>query len=187
MSCPSHIIGFDDAPFSRRHRGDVNVVGAIFTGARLDGVLCTKIRRDGANATDRLIQAIRNSRFHQHLQLILLQGIALAGFNVVDIHRLHQTLKLPVIVVCRKQPDFAAIRQALLEKVRGGHRKWRLIQRAGPVEPAGSVFIQRAGIDYPTAAAIVRQSAIYSNIPEPLRTAHIIATGISGHPGRQRV
>ncbi len=187
MSCPTHIIGFDDTPFSKDHRGDVTVVGAVYTAARLDSVLCTRIRRDGANATDRLIGAIQGSRFHHHLQLILLQGIALAGFNVVDIHRLHRTLNLPVLVVCRKRPDFDAIRKALLENVRGGRRKWRLIRRAGPVEAAGGVFIQRAGIDYDTALAVVRNSAIYSNVPEPLRSAHIIATGISARPGRQRV
>jgi len=187
VSYPTHIVGFDDTPFPKDHRGDVTVVGAIYTAARLDGVLCTRIRRDGANATDRIIETIRDSRFHGHLQLILLQGIALAGFNVVDIHRLHRSLNLPVLVVCRKRPDFDAIRRALLEKVKGGRRKWRLIRQAGPVEPAGKVFIQRAGIDYATALTVVRNSAIYSNVPEPLRSAHIIATGISARPGRQRV
>jgi len=187
VSCPTHIVGFDDTPFPKGHRGDVTVVGAIYTAARLDGVLCTRIRRDGANATERLIGAVQGSRFHCHLQLIMLQGIALAGFNVVDIHRLHQALNLPVLVVCRKRPDLDAIRRALLEKVKGGRRKWRLIRKAGPVEAAGSVFIQRAGIDYATALAVVRNSAIYSNVPEPLRSAHIIANGISSQPGRQRV
>jgi endonuclease V-like protein UPF0215 family len=35
----SHIVGFDDAPFDRTYRGDVMVVGAVFSGSRLDGVL----------------------------------------------------------------------------------------------------------------------------------------------------
>lgn len=33
----ANVIGFDDAPFSRTHRGDVTVVGAVFAGAGLKG------------------------------------------------------------------------------------------------------------------------------------------------------
>ena len=51
----SHVVGFDDAPFDRSHRGDVLVVGAGFEGERLDGVISTRVRRDGANAAQRLI------------------------------------------------------------------------------------------------------------------------------------
>ncbi len=187
MIVPSHIVGFDDLPFPPTHRGDVGVIGAVFTATRLDGVLFTKVRRDGANATVKLAAAVQTSRFHGHLQLILLQGIALAGFNVVDIHALHQSLGLPVLVVCRRRPDYGAIRQALTTRVRGGKRKWRLIQRAGEMEAMEGVYVQRAGLSRETAAAVIRATAIHSRIPEPLRTSHIIATGLSPWGGRQRV
>ena len=184
---PTHIIGIDDAPFPKNHRGDVTVIGSIFTGQRLDGVLCGKVRRDGANATERLIRLIRQSRFHDHLQLVMLQGIALAGFNVIDIRRLNRQLGLPVLVVCRKRPDLEAIVRALLEKVPGGRRKWCLIEEAGAMEAAAGVYIQRAGIDLESAVSVIKQTAIHSVIPEPLRTSHIIARGLSGSGGRHRV
>ncbi len=186
MSLPLHIIGFDDAPFSKPHRGDVTVVGAIFTAGRLDGVICGKVRRDGANATKRLCELISGSRFHHHLQLIMLQGIALAGFNVVDIHRLHLKTGLPVLAICRRRPNLATIAKAL-QKVKGGKRKWRLIERAGAPEPIAGVYVQRAGIDLATAHRVMTHTAIHSTIPEPLRTAHIIASGITALPSRQRV
>src|ERR1700675_4544149 len=46
----SHVIGVDDAPFAREHRGDVRVVGTAYAGIRLEGVLSARVRRDGANA-----------------------------------------------------------------------------------------------------------------------------------------
>jgi len=183
----SHIIGIDDAPFPKQHRGDVKVIGSVFTGNRLDGVVCGKVRRDGINATDRVVDLILNSRFYDHLQLVMLQGIALAGFNVVDIWRLKDTLDLPVLVICRRQPDFSAIARALLEKVPGGKHKWRLIKRAGEMEPAAGVYIQRAGIDLAGAVEVIRSTAIHSTIPEPLRTSHIIASGVAGQSSRHRV
>ena len=39
MVLPSHVVGFDDAPFARWYRGDVPVVGAVFCGLRLEGVV----------------------------------------------------------------------------------------------------------------------------------------------------
>jgi endonuclease V-like protein UPF0215 family len=101
----SHVIGFDDAPFSRAHKGDVLLVGAVYAGLRLEAVLSGKVRRDGVNATQTLIKLISGSRFAGHLQLVMLQGIAFAGFNVVDLPLLHETLGLPVLVVMRRRPD----------------------------------------------------------------------------------
>lgn len=183
----SHVIGFDDAPFQRTFRGDVLLVGAVFAGQRLEGVLSGKVRRDGANATRVISEVVARSRFASHLQLVMLQGIAFAGFNVVDIHALHATLGVPVLVVMRRRPDMDAIRRALSSRVPGGARKWRLIERAGPVEVVGRVFVQRAGIDRSHVIRAVKRFAVNSDLPEPLRTAHLIAGGIQSGESRHRV
>ena len=99
------MIGFDDAPFERHHRGDVMIIGAYYAGNRLDGILSGKVRRDGANSTSTLTRLIAGSRFYPQLQAILLQGIAFAGFNIVDIHGLHEALDRPVVVVARRLPN----------------------------------------------------------------------------------
>lgn len=183
----SHVIGFDDAPFPNDHRGDVAVVGAVFAATRLEAVLIGKVRRDGVNATHSLCHLITQSRFSIHGQLIMLQGIALAGFNVVDIHALHEATEKPVLVVARKPPDLTRIKKALLNSVAGGKRKWRLIEKAGPMENLAGVYVQRAGIGRPMAQKVITRLAINSTIPEPLRTAHLIATGVAGGRSRQRV
>lgn len=182
----AHAIGFDDAPFARSHRGDVLVVGALHAGTRLDGVLSTRVRRDGINATGRLIEAIVSSRFRPQLQLVWLQGIALAGFNVVDIHRLHAVSGLPVLVAARRRPNLEAIRRALLERVPGGARKWGLIEAAGPMEAVAGIWVQRAGLTVAEAAAAVAYWQLNGKLPEPLRTAHLIAGGVTGSGSRQR-
>lgn len=182
----SHVIGFDDAPFDRRHRGDVLVVGAVYAGARLEGVLSGKVRRDGANSTGTLIRLVSRSRFAPQLQAVLVQGIAFAGFNVIDLHGLHQALRIPVLAVARRQPGFAAIRRALLERVRGGRRKWALIERLGPMEPTGGVYVQRAGCTHAQAEELIRRFAVNGALPEPLRTAHLIAGGVTQGESRHR-
>jgi endonuclease V-like protein UPF0215 family len=182
----THVIGFDDAPFDRSHRGDVLVVGAVYADARLDGVIAGKVRRDGANATRVLVHLVRRSPFGPQLQLVLLQGIAFAGFNVVDLGALHAALGMPVIVVARKRPNLARIRAALLGHVRGGRRKWRLIERAGPMEPLAGVWVQRAGIPAADAKRALARLQVSSKLPEPLRTAHLIAGGVATGASRHR-
>lgn len=170
-----HVVGFDDAPFDRARRGDVPVVGAVFCGPRLEGMLLGRVRRDGANATRVLERLVASSRFAAHLQLIFLQGIALAGFNVIDIHALHRALAIPVLTVARHSPDTAAIEAALRGRVPGGLRKLRLLRRAGAMEPLAGVWVQRAGIDAREAERTIRRFSLHSNVPEPLRTAHLVA------------
>jgi hypothetical protein len=182
----SHVIAFDDAPFPHDHRGDVLVVGVACSGARLEGVLSTRVRRDGANATRALAARVAASRFAGHTRLLLLQGIALGGFNVVDIHALHAALGIPVLVVARRPPRLAAIRAALLGHVPGGARKWALIEKAGAMEACGGLMAQRAGITLEEAAAVITRLAVNGAIPEPLRVAHLIAGGVTTGESRGR-
>jgi endonuclease V-like protein UPF0215 family len=133
----------------------------------------------------------------------MLQGIAVGGFNVVDIHELSSMLELPVLVVMRRNPDLDSIRRALFgeqprgpPRVQGAARKWRLIEKAGPIErldiagarlvrrPTGlgdrpqSIWIQRAGITLEASRRLVSATTLHGHLPEPLRLAHLIAGGI---------
>lgn len=180
-------IGFDDAPFAREERGDILLVGVVCARTRLDGVISTRVRRDGANATERIARAVAGSGFRRHLHAVLLQGIAVAGFNVVDVHRLAAEVGLPVVVVARRAPRLHLIRNALVgpdSRVAGGARKWRLIERAGPMEPLGSVFVQRVGIEAEQTRELLERTTLHGNLPEPLRLAHLIAGGVT--TGRSR-
>lgn len=183
----SHVVAFDDCPFTPRQRGDVPIVGAVYSGLRLEGVLVGRVRRDGADATRRLLALIADSKFGVQLQLILLQGIALAGFNVIDVHALREHSGLPVMVVARRPPRMQRIRDALLKNVPGGRRKWRLIERLGPMQPVGKVYVQALGLSLAQASDVIARLAVHGNVPEPLRTAHLIAGALATGQSRGRV
>ena len=173
----SNVIGFDDAPFPAEYTGCVKVVGTVYAKSQLNGILIGEVRRDGTDAAKKLAALISQSKFAESVQLIMLQGIALAGFNVVDIFELYAQLKRPILIVCRKQPDMNSIRNALLH-MRGGLRKWALIEKLGPMEPAANVYVQRVGLTLRQAVTVVEQFTLTGNIPEPLRVAHMIAGAV---------
>jgi endonuclease V-like protein UPF0215 family len=182
----SNVVGFDDSPFPLEHRGDVRVVGAVCARTRLDGVLATTVRRDGSNSTERLIECVRSSRFADHVRGVLLQGIALAGFNVVDIGRVSSELGVPVLVVVRKEPRMQMVKDALLDRTPGGADKWRLIESFGPLEKLGALWVQRIGLTVREATELLAATTSHGNIPEPLRLAHIIAGGVELGASRGR-
>jgi len=182
----SNVIGFDDAPFAPDYRGPVKVVGAVFTRLQLAGVVIGQVEKDGLDATENLARLVAESKFAAHVQLVMLQGIALAGFNVVDGFSLHQQLGLPFLVVARKLPDMPAVQKALLTQVYAGAQKWAWIDRLGPLEPAGNVYVQRVGLTREEAVSVVERFAVHSHIPEPLRTAHLIAGALSNGQSRGR-
>jgi len=180
------VVGFDDGPFDRASRGDVLVVGAIYRGGDfLEGMVTTRVRRDGRNSTDRLVAALTGSRYFPQLHYLMLDGIAFAGFNVVDIGRLHGETGLPVLVVVRRRPDMKAVRRAVTA-LPGGDGRWRLIEAAGAVEPCRGLFIQRSGLELDEAEGLLELTCTRSKLPEPIRAAHIIAGAlVTGEGGRR--
>lgn len=183
----THVIGFDDAPFRRGDAGPVTVVGAAFAGGRLDGVLHARVTPDGDDATAAIAAAVRASPFHAHGHAVMLQGIAVAGFNVIDVPALHRELERPVLVVARREPRYPRLRRALLTHFADGAERWARIAALPAMAPVHGVWAQWMGVDEAGAAALVARFQIHGRIPEPLRTAHLIAGGLSPQPTRQRV
>jgi len=179
-------IGIDDGPFDRSRRGDVLVAGAIYRGGEtFDGLLTTRIRKDGWNSTARIIAMLHGSKFLPQLHYIMLDGIALGGFNIVDIHRLRAETGLKVMAVVRKQPDLRAISRAL-QRVSRPEKRWDLLLRAGEIHRIGKLHCQLAGMDMEEASELLGLTCTRSHIPEPLRAAHLIAGGIvTGQSGRR--
>ena len=148
-------------------------------------MVATKIWRDGRNATTKLVAMLRESRYYPQLHYVMLDGIALGGFNVVDIHRLWEETRLPVLVVVRREPDLDAVRSALM-RLPAWEARWRLIRKAGQMEPLKGLYVQRAGLDRDEAESLLTLSCTRAKIPEPLRAAHIIAGALVTGEGGKR-
>jgi len=121
----------------------------------------------------------------------MLDGVTYAGFNVVDIQQVVTETTKPVIVVMRHTPDFDEIKKALAHLPECENR-YQVIKRAGRITPVVTkdvdkpIYIQVCGMDIADACEIVRLTSTRSLIPEPLRVAHLIATGIVQGESRGR-
>ena len=175
------LLGIDDSKLIKK---DVLIIGTVFRGGHwLDGVMRTTITKDGMDGTEKLIDMIINSRHYKQVRAIILDGITYAGFNILNIKKLYTETNIPVIVIMRKKPDFKKIKKAL-SNLAYLEERWKLLQNAGEVievftrDPEKPIYIQCAGLQKKDAIKIVKMSSTRSNIPEPLRVAHLIATGV---------
>lgn len=177
------IIGFDDGPFASKTKGTIPVVGVIYRGGKyLDGMLRTDIEIDGREATEKLIKLINSSRHKQQLKLIMLDGITLGGFNVVDVKELNKKTDLPVIVINRKKPNLAEVKIAL-KNFKDFRKRWKMVMNAGKIKSCQlknkkTVYYQHIGLPEEETEDAILLSSLHSDIPEPLRVAHLIATAI---------
>ena len=171
------VIGIDDSPFNKFKDKNILVVGVVMRGGSwIDGILSTKVAVDGDDATKKLIEMINKCKFKPQLQCIFLDGIAVGGFNVIDVQELSKKTKLPVVVVIRRRPNIKNIKKTLIKINK--KNKIKLIEKAGNIIQVDDIFVQLTGIDLEEARKILKVVCTRSLIPEPLRLAHLIAQGV---------
>jgi endonuclease V-like protein UPF0215 family len=181
-----HLLGIDDGPFQKRTSRAVPVVGVMMEGPDLvEAVALTRFPVDGEGVTDFLADWVRGLRFRPALQGVVLGGITIAGLAVVDVEQLARELEVPVLVVNRRQPTDERLRAAL--ESAGLHARRELLERAPPAHPVGDrLYVAACGLDPDEAAAAVRASRNKSEVPEPLRLAHLIAGAVARGESRGR-
>ena len=171
------VIGIDDSPFNKFTDKKVLVVGVVMRGGSwIDGILSTKVSVDGNDSTKKLISMINKCKFKPQLQCIFLDGIAVAGFNIIDVRELSKKTKLPVITIIRTKPNIPKIKSTLIKI--NQRQKIKLIEKAGKVVKIDNIFAQLIGIDFEKARKILEIVCTRSFIPEPIRLAHLIASGV---------
>jgi len=179
------VLGVDDGVFVPHSKGVATVVGVVYRGGYwLDGVMRTEVEIDGMDATEKIVSMITASPHYDQLRVVMLNGVTFAGFNMVDIKKLFERVRLPVITVTREKPDLDDIRRAL-RNLPEYENRLEAMENAGKLievhtrDAEQAVYVQIVGISEKDAEKILKSTSTRSNIPEALRVAHIIASGLT--------
>jgi endonuclease V-like protein UPF0215 family len=182
------VLGFDDAPFERTEGAgsDVGLAGVVCADAQFEGMVWETVTEDGWDATETIIERVRDSKFADQIHAILLDGIAFGGFNVVDVPAIVESLEVPCGTVMRSPPDWASIEAALTHVNRPEARLERM-KRAGEVHEIGDIYMQVCGpAEVSDWARAVPRLTRQGHVPEALRLAHLIARAVvTGESGRR--
>ncbi|MGD0257115.1 MAG: DUF99 family protein [Thermoplasmata archaeon] len=187
------VVGVDDGAFRRTDRWAPVAAVAVAAPDRVESVRTGRVRVDGRDATTEVIRLVRATGGLEGLHAVLLDGVVVGGFNVLDLDRLGRALDVPVVAVTRERPDFPAIHAALRKWFpRDAHRRWALLRRHRlfSVPPPGPPLLLTAiGCRRSDAVRLLNRTIVRGHVPEALRIAHLVASasGGKGQPWDRRI
>lgn len=173
------VVGVDDGTFTRRQRYAPIAAVSLRTPSTIDAVALDRVRIDGEDATEVVERLVRGLPGFEGVRAVMLDGIVVGGFNVLDLRRLGRRLRRPVVALTRRPPDLEKIRAALKTYFPASYRRrWGRVRAARlfPVPTPGQpLWAAAAGCDAAEATALVARCRTVGYWPEPLRIAHLVA------------
>ncbi|MCI4364851.1 MAG: DUF99 family protein [Thermoplasmata archaeon] len=179
------VVGVDDGSFRREDTWAPVAAVAVAAPDRVESIRLGRVRVDGRDATEEVARLVRATGGLDGLRAVLLDGVVVGGFNVLDLDRLHRMVGVPVVAVTRRAPDFPAIHAALRRWFpRDAARRWGLLRQhrlyAVP-SPGPRLLLTAVGCRRVDAVLLLRRTIVQGHVPEPLRLAHLVAS--AGAPG----
>ena len=172
------VIGVDDAHYADKTYGSqVHVAGVVCGGTRFEGMLWGSLDKDGMDATEKITTLIKQSKFHQQLHLVLLDGITFGGCNVVDLPAMCESLQVPIVAVMRRPPDLLKFKH-VVERLPESDERWRRTVAAGEIYDVGGWTFQCAGENSEVVGKALERLTDTGRVPEALRLAHLIGSAI---------
>lgn len=180
------VVGFDDAPFDKSLKhGPVNLSGIVCSNTRFEGMLWGCATRDGSDATEVMAGMLLNSKFHRQVHLVIIDGLTIGGFNLVDLPGLAERLDRPCVAVMRRMPNVDGVRKALA-RFPDAQQRLALVDRAGPIYQDGGFTFQVAGSPPEPVPGVLSKLTDTGLVPEALRLAHLIGGAVkTGESGRR--
>lgn len=179
------VAGFDDAPFVKKRGAAVPVLGVVCADTRFEGMVWGRVRRDGWGATDAVCRLLVGGKFLPQIHVVLLDGIAFGGFNLIDLPRLAATLGRPCVAVMRRPPDLAAVERVLGRLTRPARRR-AILGRAGTIHHRPPFTFQVAGAEPDVTERVLHRLTDRGHVPEALRLAHLIGAAVVGGESTRR-
>ena len=187
--------GIDDGSFSKEWKYTAAVLAVH---CKVGGELCPcrvyadKFTVDGLDATEVIARLAGRAATSYRLKLLLLDTVIFAGFNIADIDEVHQLTGIPVAAVFWYEPDREAVRRALTKhfpdwqlRLARLEKAWNTMKRLAC--PKGGLLVSWRGIDWWELAQTICSLQIHTRHPEPLYTAHMIASTISRNPNNTNI
>lgn len=181
MKTQVRVFGIDDSPFKFRDQKALVVGVLVRLPNYIEGVMRTEVAVDGNDSTDRIVEMVSRSRYKDQVKVIMLDGIALAGFNIVDLERLHGELRVPVVTITRDQPDLQKMRSALAKHFDDWEARYSLATRLElrrMITKQNPLYVSSIGLDWNEVTRLVEQATVRGVVPEPIRVAHLVASAM---------
>ncbi|MCL4390989.1 MAG: DUF99 family protein [Candidatus Micrarchaeaceae archaeon] len=169
------------------------LVIVVYREGIVEGVLSDTIGVDSSDSSKKIISRIRRSRFKDQVKMLALNGIALAGLNVVDVHSVSKALGVEFIILTRKKPHKDLLIKAV-ERIKGDSKVGTKAAIAakrdiGLIDSVGMLQIKKVNGFYAQSSLDLGKSdsGLVMSAFEALRIAHLIANGVETGESKGRI
>lgn len=164
----------------RGQTGESYFAGAVVRASRVaDDFVFGTTTVGGTDATETVIRLYERLD-REDVRFLMLSGVALSWYNLVDLSAVHEATGVPVVSVTYERSD--GLRDAIEDEFEGEERDKRLAlyDRLPDRRKAGGMYVRSVGVEDDRAAELVR-GFTYDGRPEPVRVARLAARGILGY------
>lgn len=143
----------------------------------IDGMAFGSATIEGDDATDTII-SIHRSLARDDINCIMLDGLVISMYNIIDGERMAQETCLPVLAITFE--DSEGLEGSIKHHFRNWQAKLEQYQKLGEREKVmlktgKSLFIRCWGLSQKRAVAILNSFTLQGAVPEPVRVAKIAA------------
>lgn len=176
------ILALNGAPFSEDEKKEL-VIGIIGRNGIVEGSISFYVDVDGTDSTDRIIGRLKSSKFMDQVRVVAMNGITLAGLNIIDSARVAEELGAGIVAVTRKRPRRSLLKIALRgdpyrkEKVEVIERTYKRME----IRRINGFYVQSLNLGGKELEKVFVDAASF------LRIAHIISSGIAAGESRGRI
>ncbi len=180
-------LGVEDGSFpinrERKPGFKTLLVAALLRELRVRDIKLGEITVDGTDATDVILSLVASLKTKP--DAVLLAGISYAGFNFIDPFRLQEKANLPTIIVTTEKPNNKEVQTALQNHFPDWKMRWSVYKRLRNFQPLRAnpkenyVFMETVGVTTREGGRILKRLTKIGRMPEPIRTARMIARGLT--------
>src|SRR5690242_270888 len=198
-------LGIDDSRF-RFKEGRAYLVAVQMRGHDVvESTMTEMIDVDGWDATDAVIRLVlqapafrrreyvsvegrrpepleKGATENMGLHAVLIDGLTVGGFNIIDVERVWEATRVPVIAVTTRNPDLGRIHRALEHNFEDWPERFKVFERNRVTSVRISNYTLHghiAGV-HPTRAADILAAVTKPGhrVPEPIRVADSFASSM---------
>ena len=143
----------------------------------IDGVTLGSATIEGDDATDNII-LMHRSLARDDINCILLDGLVISMYNIVDGEKVQEETRLPVVAITFE--DSKGLEGSIKSHFGDSQGKLEKYKRLGKREKVTlktgkNLFIRYWGLNQKRAVAILNSFTLQGSVPEPIRVAKLVA------------
>lgn len=165
-----------------KNRDKSVLAGIVMRGdMHIDGVAVTRISVGGTDATEGVIEIFRSLR-REDINAILLGGCVISWFNIVDVERVFEETKTPVVCVTYDESDGLEkyIREYFADDCEDRIKMYKKLGARERIKlnTGHEVLVRFLGMTKSEARILLNRFTTHGKIPEPIRVARLAARAV---------